>query len=368
VGRGEPSTTPAGEEAPIHDREDGELSRRFEESARRSRARRQARRRTRARRRLRRRDRARAPAGRRRQGGGWILGLGAGVGIAAVAAAAILAGAWLIDTAGDRDLDLLPVGGSSDSVATEPEEPAEPRPYPRRAAIDAARAYANGRDGLVSFAVVDTLGGTHGFDDARTYVSASVVKAMLLAAELDRLAAEGLPLDSVTRDTLHAMITYSDNVAADTIYYRVGDEGLFEVARRAGMRDFTVAGYWANAQLSARDMARFMDRLNEVLTGPHADFAAGLLAAIIPEQRWGIPEATPEGWRIRFKGGWRGTELGQLVHQIARLERGRRDLALAVLTDGQPTMDYGIETVRGIAERLLSHPPDDLARSQQPGG
>jgi Beta-lactamase enzyme family len=365
------------------------VRRRFEESARRSRARRQARRRTRVRRRLRRRDRARNRAAQGRRGGGWILGLGAGVGLVAVAAAAIVAGAWLIDTAGDRDLDLLPVGGSPDSVATE-EEPPEPRPFPRHPAIDAARAYADRRDGLVSFAVVDTMGGTHGFDDARTYVSASVVKAMLLAAELDRLAAEGLPLDQVTHDTLHAMITYSDNAAADTIYYRVGDEGLFEVARRAGMRDFTVAGYWANAQLSARDMARFMDRLDQVLTGPHADFAAGLLAAIIPEQRWGIPEAAPEGWRIRFKGGWRGTELGQLVHQIARLEQvpqGRRaecagaggsggeaaapgcpELALAVLTDAQPTMEYGIETVRGIAERLLSRPPDDPAGSQQPGG
>jgi hypothetical protein len=42
------------------------------------------------------------------------------------------------------------------------------------------------------------------------------------------------------------------------------------------------------------------------------------------------------------------------VHQVARLERGRREIALAVLTDGQPTMAYGIETVHEIAERLLS--------------
>ena len=301
-----------------------------------------------------------------------LFGLGLLAGVATVAAAAILAGPWLIENAGDRQLDLLASKGTASSAAGQPgptvaPRPQEPRPLPRPAAVEAARAFAVDRDGLVSFAVVDTRGGTYGLDEARTYVSASVVKAMLLVAELDRLAAEGLPLDQVTRDTLHAMITYSDNVAADTIYYRVGDEGLFEVARRAGMRDFTVSGYWANAQLSARDMARFMDRLKRVLTGPHADFAAGLLTAIVPEQRWGIPEATPEGWRIRFKGGWRGTELGQLVHQIARLENGRRELAIAVLTDGQPTMEYGIETVRGIAERLLSD-PENPRGSQPPGG
>jgi hypothetical protein len=232
-----------------------------------------------------------------------------------------------------------------------------PRRFPRARGIAAARSYARSRDGLVSFAVVDSRGRLHGLAAARRYVSASVVKVMLLAAELDRLRAAGLPLDPATRRLLSAMLTYSDNDAADSIYYRVGDAGLFAVARRARMRDFRVSGHWTNAEISARDMAGFMDGLDRVLIGPHADFAAGLLAAIVPAQRWGIPAAAPEGWRVRFKGGWRGTERGQLVHQVARLERGRREIALAVLTDGQPTMTYGIETVREIAERLLSRPP-----------
>jgi hypothetical protein len=226
---------------------------------------------------------------------------------------------------------------------------------PTRGAIAAARDYARSRAGLVSFAVVDSRGAYHGLATSRSYVSASVVKVMLLAAELDRLQRMGQPLDPTTRGLLSAMITYSDNAAADAIYARVGDEGLIAVAHRAQLRDFTVSGYWANAQLTARDMARLMDRLDVVLTGPDADFAAGLLTAITAEQRWGIPEAAPAGWRVRFKGGWRGTERGQLVHQIARLERGHREFSLAVLTDGDPTMPYGIETVRGIAARLFTH-------------
>jgi beta-lactamase class A len=226
--------------------------------------------------------------------------------------------------------------------------------FPTHRAIAAARDYARSRAGLVSFAVRDSRGGYHGFAASRSYASASVVKVMLLAAELDRLRRTGEPLDSTTRGLLSAMITVSDNAAADAIYARVGDEGLIAVAHRAQLRDFTVSGYWANAQLTARDMARLMDRLNVVLTGPDADFAAGLLTAITADQRWGIPEVAPAGWRVRFKGGWRGTERGQLVHQIARLERGRREIALAVLTDGDPTMAYGIETVREIAARLFA--------------
>ena len=54
-----------------------------------------------------------------------------------------------------------------------------------------------------------------------------------------------------------------------------------------------------------------------------------------------------------FKGGWRTTGLGQLVHQVARLESRRHTFAVAVMTDGDPTMGYGIDTIQGVTEALL---------------
>jgi hypothetical protein len=94
--------------------------------------------------------------------------------------------------------------------------------------------------------------------------------------------------------------------------------------------------------------------LDQVMRGPHREFALGLLGSVIPGQSWGIPAAAGERWAVRFKGGWRSTEAGQLVHQVAELRDGDRALAIAVLTDGQPTQAYGIETVRGIAKRLVA--------------
>jgi hypothetical protein len=61
------------------------------------------------------------------------------------------------------------------------------------------------------------------------------------------------------------------------------------------------------------------------------------------------------------KGGWRGTVHGELVHQAAWLKDGDRDLAVAILTDAQPSRLFAIHTGRGIADRLLERRP-------RPGG
>jgi hypothetical protein len=225
---------------------------------------------------------------------------------------------------------------------------------PSASAMREAWRFARRRGGRVSLGVVDTEGRLRGRDGGRRYVSASVVKAMLLVAELRRLRRERLRLDSATEDLLGAMITHSDNAAADTIYRRVGDPGLFALARSAGMRRFSVAGYWASAQVTAADLARFFSGLGELLPRRHRRMGLGLLASVVSEQRWGLPRAARGRWTVYFKGGWRATRRGELVHQAAWLTDGDRDLAIAVLTDAQPARLYAIHTVRGIANRLLA--------------
>ena len=215
--------------------------------------------------------------------------------------------------------------------------------------------FARRRGGDVSLAVVDTRGRLRARWGGKRYWSASVVKAMLLVAETRRLEEAGLEIDAATRSALEAMITYSDNDAADAIYARVGDPGLLEVGRLAGMRRLEVGGYWGNTQIAAADMARLFSRLPRLLGGPHRGEAMGMLSGVIEEQRWGVPRAAGKRWSVFFKGGWRATDSGHLVHQAALLRRGRRRLAIAVLTDAQPSQLYAIHTVRGIANRLL-HP------------
>lgn len=233
--------------------------------------------------------------------------------------------------------------------------------YPSHDAIRSARRLAAAR-GDVSFAVIDRSVGLRGFDYGRQFSSASVSKALLLAAELRRLEREDLSLDAATRALLEPMITYSDNRAADAVYARVGDEGLEEVASRAGMRDFEVTpGFWGGDRITAADMARFFYRLEHNLPGRHRGYAKALLARITSVERWGIPQAVGRGWSVWFKGGWRPPgqkhTSGPVSNQAALLEhRGGERLALAVLTDEAP-WGGGFEAIEGVARRLLSRPP-----------
>ena len=224
---------------------------------------------------------------------------------------------------------------------------------PSRRALSAAREFAAGRLGAVSFAVTAGDGRLIGLDMDRRFISASVVKAMLLVAYLEAIDEGGSPLTAEARRALSKMVRVSGNKEATAIYRGVGDEGLYRVAARAGMRRFTAARSWGDSRITAADQARFFAALDGLLPLTHRGFARRLLSSIVPAQSWGIPEVVGPRWRTFFKGGWRESEAGQLVHQVARLENGTRRLSLAVLTEGSPSMGYGVETVRGVAARIL---------------
>jgi hypothetical protein len=237
---------------------------------------------------------------------------------------------------------VTPAGG--DAAAPAPDWPT---------AVASAEHYARRRYGSVSFALIDDQGRLYGYDSARAYDSASVVKAMLLVAYLSRPSVSGRALGTSDRALLDPMIERSDNAAASKIFSLVGTAGLEAVAARAGMVYFATSPSWGSTQIAAADQARFLARIDALVPARHRAYALGLLAHVIAPQRWGIPEAVPIGSRVFFKGGWRPEEGGWIVHQVALVERGGRRVALAVLTNRDASEAYGQETIRGVARRAM---------------
>lgn len=131
------------------------------------------------------------------------------------------------------------------------------------------------------------------------------------------------------------------------------------LARAARMRDFEWVWEpgWlgGQSQISARDQARFFYRYPRYIPKRHRRYARHLLGSVASWQRWGIADARPRGWRLYFKSGWGVNDdgIGVVNHQVAFLERGRCRIALAILTEHNPSTATGAETQRGVAKRLL---------------
>ncbi|HWF52158.1 MAG TPA: hypothetical protein VG294_16070 [Solirubrobacteraceae bacterium] len=230
-----------------------------------------------------------------------------------------------------------------------------PAGFPGPGAVARGASYLATRGGRTAFAVVDTEGRMSGLHIHWTFPTASVVKAMLLVAYLRRLDAMGRrTVDPGSNSFLYPMIHISDNNAATKTWSIVGDSGLYAIAKAAGMTDFSVSGFWLTARLSPADQAHYFFEMDSLIPREFVGYARFLLSTIEPSQSWGIPViARPLGYQTYFKDGSEPTNLGQLVHQVDRLEGHGRTFSIAVMTDGDPTMQYGIDTIQGVAAALL---------------
>ena len=155
--------------------------------------------------------------------------------------------------------------------------------------------------------------------------------------------------DAGERASLGPMITVSSNDAADTIYYRVGDAALYRLARLAGWR----ASRWPATGGTPTSAPRTRRASSTASTGwcrgPRAVRArSALLDRELPALGL-LPLLARRGVQDLLQGrlAWNGA--GQLVHEAALFERGDTRISMAVLTDGNPSHEYGTNAARGCA-------------------
>jgi len=219
--------------------------------------------------------------------------------------------------------------------------------------VKAAERVAHSRNGKVSFSVRGG-GVKRSRDGEDRYRSASVVKAMLLAAYLRENRHRDL--DHGERELLKIMIRRSNNDAATTVRDIVGNGALEKLADEAGFHCFaTSSSSWGSTEICSRDMALYMKNIEGLLPKRHRDFAMRLLKTIVTKQRWGVAEVVGRGWTPYFKDGWYDDAPGDWrVHQVALLKGpAHAELGLAILTAHQPSKAYGIETIRRVANALV---------------
>ena len=212
-----------------------------------------------------------------------------------------------------------------------------------------------GRDDDHAVAVHDTVTGVSCYADSDTHFSsASIVKAIILAALLRLHQQTGTPLSSWENDEATLMITQSDNDAATDLWDEVGIRSLQHFLDLAKMDQTRLGedGYWGLTQVTAHDemlLLGLLTRPNSVLTAASRAYQLGLMARVISSQRWGTPAGAPGGVTVHVKNGWLPDGSGWHVNSIGAFTGDDRNYLIAVLTDENESEQEGIDTIEAVA-------------------
>lgn len=192
-------------------------------------------------------------------------------------------------------------------------------------------------------------------NDRQRFDSASVVKVTILGALLRKALDQHRYLTSTEAAQARAMITQSDNNAASALWAELGRSYLQHFLNLAAMTQTVLGpgGYWGLTQITAFDQIKLLRLLlnsNSVLGTASRNYALGLMAQVIPSQRWGVPAGAPTSLTVHVKNGWlpRATH-GWRIHSIGCFTGRRGAYSIVVLTQDNATMTYGISTIEAIA-------------------
>jgi beta-lactamase class A len=212
-----------------------------------------------------------------------------------------------------------------------------------------------GRAGNHAVTVYDTVTEVSCYTDSeRQFDSASIVKAIILPALLRWHQETGTPLSSEERDEATLMITQSDNDAATELWNEVGMSRLqhFLNLAKMGETQLDQNGYWGLTQVTAHDEMLLLQLLtlpNSVLSASSRSYQLGLMARVISSQRWGTPAGAPSGVTVHVKNGWLPDDTGWHINSIGAFTGKNKNYLIAVLTDDNPSEQYGIDTIQAVA-------------------
>ncbi|MEJ7653170.1 MAG: serine hydrolase [Chloroflexia bacterium] len=235
--------------------------------------------------------------------------------------------------------------------------PAAPQTDSLAKLAPALAAYLEGREGVSSAAVYlpedDTI---YTFNAGAKFEMASTVKVPIMITHLSQRFDSDPRASAPGSDLLAPMITVSDNDAATALLERVGGARAVQAELDSrGLDDTTInPEYWGLSTTTAPDMALLLRSLyvGQGLNAPLRVIAFGLMSGVVAEQRWGAPAGLPPAYSIAFKGGWLPVNDGWLVHQVGVIEGNNRTAVFAFYNKGQPSFEYGQETLRRAAELL----------------
>lgn len=258
------------------------------------------------------------------------------------------------------------------ATATSPQGTSQPRPVSPFASLS---SYLASRAGQITAAVYDRrTRHTWVFHRGVRQDTASIVKVEIMGTALWE-AEHGRPLSAAERALMIPMIEHSDNNAATELLADVGGpRAVQRFDRRAGLYDTTPSRLryipgttlpgWGLTKTTAFDEVRLVSRFaypNSMLTTANRRYGLNLMENVESDQAWGVSGGSYgvlSGATVALKNGWLPHQLATnsdwQINSIGWISGHGRDYVLAVLTDHNPSMPYGIDTIDMIARSIYA--------------
>lgn len=211
----------------------------------------------------------------------------------------------------------------------------------------------------------------HHLNPGLRITTASVFKVEVMAGVLLRAQEERRAVSEWESALIGPMISESADAPTNQLFTSLGGvAGANRLHERFGLGETTTpSGTWGLTSTTARDQLHLLEQVL-VRGGPLDDAARQRawdeMAAVVPEQRWGITEAVPAGWPVGLKNGFAGSACCRW--RLNSVGKVREDWLVAVLTDGWSTREAGIEGNRfvnaAVATRLARVRIEDEPRAE----
>jgi hypothetical protein len=232
----------------------------------------------------------------------------------------------------------------------------------------AAASYLSGRVGTVVAAVYDLrTGHSWHLGQGPPQAEASIVKLDVLETLLaERASGAGTGLSATDRTLAGQMIEDSDNDAATSLWYAVGGAAsIRSFNARVGLTHtapsscvvcpgFAWPG-WGLTTTTPDDQIALLRQLvtpSSVLPLAAREYALSLMKDVTPSQRWGVSGGVPAQVTVALKNGWlplHGTSSDWQVNSVGWISGAGRNYLMAVLSTGNPSEQYGIDTIGTLA-------------------
>jgi hypothetical protein len=149
------------------------------------------------------------------------------------------------------------------------------------------------------------------------------------------------------------MIEESLDSAADTLWEELGPAAVGALERQAGLTATTPAtdGVWGTTTTTALDrvdMVKLLVQPNSVLSDQSRAYVIDLMEHVTPTQDWGATGGVPPGVTVALKNGFAVID-GWQINTEGWVDGDGRNYLIGVLTNGNVSEAYGIDTVNAIS-------------------